>query len=195
MPEEHEDLTPEEIAEKEEARRGYERRKNDEIRQLKARLADMEEKLSNRELGIDDGTDEATRKLAGRIRQLETELVEVQRVALRRPEDDELEPYIQRVLDENPELVAAYPNRVRRLEAARVMARGYKSTEDPGNSPERSNATPTRVHLSGGGPSASRRARSGDNDWAEFQRKMRDPKLSSDEKLELANKWDREHSD
>lgn len=180
--------------EKEESRLAYELRQQKKAnRDLQERLEAAEAKKHDEDLGIGDDSNPVSRKLAMEIRDIKKQMSEIQSQAFRTDEDAELEPYLRQVLDDNPELLKAYPTPGRRLEAARVMARGLQAQDtNTRSSQSRKDAIP-RVHLSGGGPSASRNSRSKENDWATFQEKMRDPKLTSEQKKELADKWDAEH--
>lgn len=173
-----------------------ERFRNAEMRKMREKVAELENRLEEKKWDMNDDTPPQIRGLVMQLRQTRDELAEVSRIALRRPDDDALEPFMQRVLDDNPELERAYPNRIKRLEVVRSMARGIRVAEEEDTKSihtGRGNATPARVHLTGGGPSASRRSHSKENDWSDFQAKMRDPKLTSEQKKELADRWDSEH--
>jgi hypothetical protein len=165
------------------------------MRELESKIEHLEGQLTEKQWGLDETTDPRIRGLIQEQKRMRDEFDTILRSVSKTDEDEKLEPFMQRVLDEHPELERAYPNRIKRLEAMRTMARGYEAqalSKSSVSGGRKEFATPARVHLTGGGPSASRRP-AGSDDWSEFQRKMADPKLSSDEKKALADKYDRDH--
>lgn len=177
---------------KESNRRAAMSRQDNKVSELRREVDLLKAQLEEKKWGIDETTDPQMRGVIHQLRQTQEELAEVTRIALRSSEDPDLEPFMRRVQEEHgPEMERAYPNRIRRLEAMRTMARGLRQEEVP--EPVQGKPNP-RVHLTGGGHSTSRFARnSAEEDWKKFQEKMRDPKLSSEARKELADKWDADH--
>ena len=190
-------MPDEDVDPKSQSREGYDRRKSEEIRELKTKLAELESKLTEQQWGMDDNTDPRIRSLVTQQKQMQQELEDLMKIALKSPDDEELGEYMDRVMDDHgDELKKLYPNRIKRLEAVRVMARGLRSEDGDDKTHVQTgrakDVSLARVHLTGGGPASMRGMKDDAKDFADFQRKMKEAK-STAEREELLAKWEATH--
>lgn len=142
-------------AKKSKAHDAYEGRQSKRIRELEAKLEDLETKKYESDLGLGDGADETSKRLAREIRELKSTVATLTRQIATTPEDKELEQYYDQVLTDYPE-VKQVKDPIRRMEMARRLARQLKSeSETPAASGGRD---ASGAHLTGGDTPVSRRS-------------------------------------
>jgi len=151
-----------ELTAKARRRDGYDRRQTKKIADLEDKLAELTETREQDSYGLTGTSDPTIRVLVHQVKALHSEIGELAKERTKSPEDEELEPFMEEALDRFSDVLSEekYPNRMRRLEAIRVMARGIRSQQDGDNPKTRSQPKFREPYLTGtgGGPSTSRRS-------------------------------------
>lgn len=164
------------------------------LRKLEAKIEQDEEAKQNSDFGM-DSADQATRRLYGEIKSLRDQVGSLLERQVASPEDEALEPYLERARNDAPELMSI-KDPIRRVEAYRRLARAYRVEDnnkaDDGRS--RKSDAAYRAQLTQGGSGGNTRSRDEDRELADFQKKMRAAKTQV-ERDSLADSWADKHSD
>ena len=143
-------------AKKSKARDAYDGREQRRVRELEAEIAELRAKKQEADLGIGDDADETSRRLARELLDVKSTLSALTTKILSSPEDEELEPYMQKVLTDYPE-VKTVKDPARRIDMARRLARQLKSESD-GPDTKKGDRDISGTHLTGGDVPVTRRS-------------------------------------
>ena len=190
------------LAEKARKRDGYDRRQASKVRELEDKIAELQEKREADDWGFTETPDPMMKRLVSEIKVLRSEMETMADRYVKSPQDEELDPYMQKALERFSDALSGekYPNRIERLEAIRTMAKGLRSEElesksDTGRARSedtRREINAGRAYLTGGGPPVSSRSRSDEQEYQDFRKKMRGAKTQS-ERETLADAWATKH--
>lgn len=185
------------ILKKHRSREFFDVRQEDKTVELQSRIASMEQELAERKAEEDYGTGLSpdSKKLARELGSMRVQLQSVMSKLAHTDEDDELEPYMEQVRVEYPEIFKV-SDPFKRLEMARRLARTLKAEAETGAN-ARTSGQPNesaRVHLTGGGAPVVSRSRTEEREFQDYQRKIKAAK-SQGERDRLADEWAERHSE
>lgn len=125
-------------------------------RELEQTVNDLRTEIDDIKLGMGEETDPTSKALAAKVRRMEAEMSDLMKRSFEVDNDPELEPYMQRAMDENPELrslprtkqMTTYQRIARGLQVEDRLKQEVAGAEARG---QRRAVAATSAHLAGSG--------------------------------------------